>query len=550
MKLLDKIDFRSLGEKELFKRLKISPKAIKKILSAVVSLTVIGAIVAANIVLTSVTEKYPINLDLTSDGDYSVTTLYDEENAEILEFIKGIENKIDITVCIGELDTSNGLYSTYMENLHVMSDTTGGKYYEQMKALIAAFPKLNQNITVTYQSTLEPAFTAVASRFPDQEIQYGDILVESSFKNSAGADITRQKIVSISDVYEVEDQSGLAAQGYDYYTIVGSNVEQLITQALYYVTSEKSVYCTVLTGNGCQKPTSLITLLEGNNYEFFEISDVMEGIDGRSEFLIINSPTADFTNEQIAEIEKFLKPDGNSLQQKTLLYVLDAMSDLPVFNEFLQEWGFEIYDEIVYSNVKTKYSTAFINVQPELSDDENLLMPDISTAKRFSYGAYRAFKITKPDDNASFLKFGDDFVAIPVSEITQNSEWKPEDATLKGDMQALAVSVKQEAFGTGASPAILASNIVVAGSADLFSDKLRSSAYANGSFTVGLFNKLANLNTNAVKQIEFLPKEIVTDSFADQIDGTTAPDKVMLIFILPAGLLIIGVVVWVKRRRR
>ena len=84
MKLLDKIDFRSLGEKELFKRLKISPKAIKKILSAVVSLAVIGAIVAANIVLTSVTEKYPINLDLTSDGDYSVTTLYDEENAEIL----------------------------------------------------------------------------------------------------------------------------------------------------------------------------------------------------------------------------------------------------------------------------------------------------------------------------------------------------------------------------------------------------------------------------------------------------------------------------------
>lgn len=553
MKLIDKIDFRAMGEKKFFKKLKLGPKSIRRILNAAISIAVIVAIVAVNVAVTSITEKYPMNLDLTSGGDYSTTTLYDEENKDILEFVKGISNKIDITVCIGELDTANGLYQTYMENLHTMTDETSGKYYEQMKALIAAFPKLNSNISVKYQSTLEPAFTAVSARFPDTEIQYGDILVESTFKNSLGAEITRQKIVSITELYEVEDKSGgYAEMGMSYYTIVGSNLEQLVTQALYYVTSEKSVYCAVLSDHGCDLQNSdyLFTILEGNNYEFIEVENLMEGIDEKCEFLFINAPTADFTNDEIAVIEKFLTPSGEGLQQKTLFYTLDIMSDLPVFNEFLQEWGFEVYDEIVYSNVKGKYNQSYVAVQPELSTDNNNLLPDVSNAKKFAYSTFRAFKITDENANASLLKFGDDFVAIPIKEITETSEWTPDKATLKGNMQGLAVSVKQEAYGTGASPAILTSNIVVAGSTDLYSSVVKSSAYANSNFFVGLFNKLANLNTNAVKQIEFVPKEIVTDSFADQISGTSAPDKVKILFAIPIALAVIGIVVWVRRRRR
>ncbi|MGN1081263.1 MAG: Gldg family protein, partial [Acutalibacteraceae bacterium] len=491
-----------------------------------------------------------VSIDLTADGDYSMTTLTSEHE----DFIKSITYPVSITVCMGEYDLSNNIYSTYMESLYSYADSTDGRYFEQMTALINSYPKLNSNITVTYSSPLEPAFNSVAARFPDETIQYGSILLECSFKNSEGTQITRQKIVGVDEIYEVKDESGYASYGYDNYIISGSTLEPSVTQALYYVTSEKSTYVAVLTDHGCSDTAALKNLLESNNYEFINVDNLLGGIDEKCEFLVRNAPTADFTNEEISEIEKFLEPKGEDLQQKTLVYVADLTSQLPVFEEYMEEWGYTFYNEVVYGVESGSYYGYREYVQPQLSSDGNSYLPDVNETKRFNYAPYRAFTISDAgESNASLLNFYDICVAEPVSELSESSTWDESQADITDSLEGIAVSVSYDTYGTGASPDVLTSNVVVVGSTYFFSESaLKSASYANGNFTVGLFNKLADLNSNSVTQVEFVTKTIKTDSFADEISGSSAPNIVtaVFMFILPACLLVTGTAVWIRRKRR
>ena len=159
------------------KNKKLKRQNIWKQSSYAVGITVIvivGAIVL-NVLATALAQRFPLDLDLTADKTFTVS----EKNVKYLQDIK---QPVTITLCSSEDDyTSTGLAAQYMQYYYGTEDPTG-KYLSQTLALLQEYPKYNSNITLEFADPQLPSFTDLQQRFPNQQIGFGDLLVESTFE--------------------------------------------------------------------------------------------------------------------------------------------------------------------------------------------------------------------------------------------------------------------------------------------------------------------------------------------------------------------------------
>lgn len=543
------------------------PQMRRKLYSSLITVAVIVGLVLVNVAATALAERYPITLDLTADGDYSLTTLKSEHE----DFIRGIQYDVKITMCMNEGDLNSGLYSYYLQNLYSYEDSTNGKYYEQMVALIKQYPKLNPHISVRFLSPLETAFTEVTQTYPNEEFQYGDVLLECSFENKEDKEINRYRILNVDDLYKAEDQSGGMYEmyyGYTVYTVNGSTLEPSVTQALYAVTQEASLQGLVYTGKNCDASEALVKLLERNNYEFSGISNLLtETIAEDVQFLIINAPESDFTNEEIATIQKFMESDEEK-RQKTLVYIPHESIVLENMEAFLEEWDIQLSDALIYadddqyySNFEAAYGSDFAHLMPFITASNEGSVYDVAVDANdtFAPSYYRAINANKTSEEdesiVSMLKYKGEVVGKPVSEISSDSDWKPGEGEHYTNPAAVCVATEYKATNATLEQEsiYMYSTVLCIGSQTFVSDAaLTSTAYANGDYTVKLFNNLAAMDESDIPDITFSTKVIKTDSFADELSDSIAPSVVSTIFfiIVPLALIITCVVVCVWRKRR
>ena len=543
------------------------PQMRRKLYSSLITVAVIVGLVLVNVAATALAERYPITLDLTADGDYSLTTLESEHE----DFIRDIKYDVQITMCMNESDLSSGLYSYYLQNLYMYEDSTNGKYYEQMAALIKQYPKLNPHISVRFLSPLETAFTEITQTYPNEEFKYGDVLLECSFENSEGKDINRYRILNVDDLYKAEDQSGgmyEAYYGYTVYTVVGSTLEPSVTQALYAVTREASLQGVVYIGKDCDASEALVKLLERNNYEFTAVSNLLtETIADDVQFLVINAPESDFTNEEIAIIQKFMKSDEQK-RQKTLAYIPHESIVLENMEAFLEEWDIQLSDALIYanddqyySNFEAAYGSDFAHLMPfiEATNEGSVYDVAVDDNDTFAPSYYRAINANKTSEEdesiVSMLKYKGEVVGKPVSEISSESTWKPGEGENYLNPAAVCIATEYEATNATLEQEsiYMYSTVLCIGSQTFVSDAaLTSTAYANGDYTVKLFNNLAAMDESDVPDITFSTKVINTESFADELSDSIAPAVIRTIFfiIVPLALAVTGVVVCVWRKRR
>ena len=86
----------------------INKRALKKsTLSIVFTVVFVVAVVLFNVIVDTLAEFYPINIDLTANKDYTM-----EFEAEHENFIKNIDNKVKIAVCAPKDDFDSTAYAT------------------------------------------------------------------------------------------------------------------------------------------------------------------------------------------------------------------------------------------------------------------------------------------------------------------------------------------------------------------------------------------------------------------------------------------------------
>lgn len=526
------------------KKQKSSVKFYKKpgfrysVLATVLSIVFIAVIVAVNILASMLDSRInSLQLDMTLSKDYSLT----DKN---VEYLKEIDKDITVTVAATENYYMGGSYSNFLYQNYYYSDTSGGKYFNQTIQLLKKCPKVNDKIKIQFIDPTTPAFNDFNEKYANQ-YTYGSIIVESEFVNSAGAKQSRYKILQVEDIYQTSTDTN-TSYGDTY--ITGSKLESALTTALFYVISEQQNTAAIVTGYNCDSAENVKSLLKQNNYDIVEFdslttSDIPKDVD----LLVFAVPQTDLTPNEILKLDAFMKNNGN--YRKNILYVAsNTQTKLPNLEAFLGEWGIEIGNGTVYETDE-KYRSTVSNAWMYLQDGGTDFLADFSGMKyvardmrpitlKFDQkgeepGSYYTYNLVKTMDSTTIMPSG------------EKDDWTPANNATKQSFSAMAMSVF--AVDRDEEGKDISSSILVLSSDDFYNAiYVSSSGYANQDALITAINRMVGrteksytVDDKTIKSSTFTPTEVQSNII-----------KYVCVGVIPIGVLIVGIVIVIRRKRK
>ena len=490
---------------------------------------VIAAIVLVNIVATMLFDRFPITLDLTSGSIYTVSQ-------ETIDYISGIESPVAITVL-----------STEEEFRSISS------YAAQCAELMKNYTQHNSRISLRFMDMLSnPDFVANYT----QELENGDIIVELD-----NGEHNRVKVVSLIDIINVTEEyepylSQMAQVNGAAYThsmfnaynyIESSNAEQAITSAIMAVTDANPITVTVLTYPGANESdiSGLTDLLDSNGYMLTETDISAEELTDDIDLAIIPAPKLDYPTEIITKIENWL--EGGGMLEKDLIYVASAeQPKTPNLDALLYKYGLTVEQKIIHETSTQRYTQydtyTYQNIATEnyLGDVTNMDLPIVAPDAR---------PITARFENVDSLYSCEPLVQSAASAVLQNmydetEEWSAETAEERGSFNTVVIG-KQKKINQDTHISTF-TNVIAFGSDLMLNSVLtRNAAFNNGSFIISMLNDI----TGKTEGIVITPKIVSSGTF-DITESQTRTLTLVFDAVIPADVLIVGTVVWIRRRHK
>ncbi len=467
-----------------------------------ITIIVIALIVVANMVVSSLSSKFSLNLDLTENKIFDISE-------ETINFLKGMNKDVDIYI----LDTEQNF-------------TAGGEYFVQANEVISKYATLSPHVKVQYIDLVRnPAF---ASKFPKLQLSSSSVVVASG---QNATDLTPY------DLYNIETDPNYGSQ-----QITSSKAEQAMTSAILKVTSDKVTKVSMLTGHNETELPALKNLLDINNYEVSDQNLVTEEINPEAKIAIITAPQQDFSDDELKKLDKFLE-GGGKLGHTLLYFASDSQAPLPKLSAFLADWGIEVGNGFVFETAENRV----INL--------NVLMPIVDyTEEEFSKtvksrGMVTLIPYARPlktlfETKSSItvtapLMFSQTSGVVPLDA---PSDWRPSPSDVSGPIPALIFAQKRAYEGT--TP--LKSNVVACGTMLPVEDSyLGATSLGNGDYFLSLVNTLAERDDI----ISIQSKAIGGGELGAQSQQVVV-FGLLLVILLPLGILIFGIVVWLGRRHK
>lgn len=465
-------------------------------LATAITIIVIAVIVAINIVATLLLDKYPLNIDLTSNNLF-------ELSQESIDFVTNLEEEVSITVCVDELEFKSA-----------------GDWYKQAYEIITSYGKYGNKVTVDFVDLEKnPTF---AQQYPDHRLEPTDTIVETSLRN---------KKVGLDEIIKfTTTEYGQTSHS--------SEAEQALTSAIMYVTDSEPITATVLQGLDNADVSGYTDILSSNNYNIETQNLLTEDINPESSLLIIGAPATDMTVEQVKKLEAFLDNDGQF--GKSMIFVASASAPVgPILANFLADWGIEIAPGIVVetnpANAMGNYFTIFNAItDPEITKNlKSTVLPFVTELASpinllFDEDGNRKTSVLATTMDTTYIMPLDADENFDPSQLPQGSN-----ATL--------VKSTREKY---TDSEMKTSTVVVASSINSVSRQyLQSTSTNNADIMVTLANQL----TDKGEIINILPKNFVDEGITiDKAQLQTL--SIIFIAVVPLAILIIGVVVFLRRR--
>lgn len=462
---------------------------------------VIAAVIVLNILINVIQTKVPqLSVDMSGQNLYELSD-------SSKEFISTIEDEITITVLASE-------------DIYTQSDTN----FNEANILLKKYAAENDNIKIEYVDlSSNPTFI---NNYPNENIT------------------SYSYIVSCGDRYKYLDVStDLFTIGYDSSTgssyVESSNVESAVTSAIYYVTSEDQTKVVVLNGFGSDSSSSNLStftsLLRSNNYDVEEINLMTEDIPEDADMTILYQPTADLTEEAVDRISDYLSNNGE--YGKNLFYVPPYTSvDSPNLDSFLEEWGMSIGQGLV-AETDSSYMPYPGDYYLSVYDySGTTYTSNLKDSTKYIVGAYLRPVIIEDTSRVSALATTS--LSSAFRSFDAEDDWDPSQH-IEGSFNAGAVSTRT---GENAN-----STVTVWGSELSFNTTfINSSTFNNSDYFVNLFNTLTNREDSGIT-IESKSKESTElGIMSDQIN-TIGP---IFTYVIPIITIIIGLVIWIRRRHK
>ena len=487
-----------LGKK---RRMKIGALAL------ISTIVVIAAVIAVNYFVDYIADRYVLEIDMTSKGEYEISD-------ETVQLLSTLSEPITITVLCDETDYNNN------SDLRRLPKVL--QRYEQLS---------HGNVTVKYINAVNnPAIFSQYDQLGD--LSSGDIIVESS---------KRYKSMSPYDLLEYQSNnnsstSGSASNETKYLT--GLRAEQRLTSAILYVTANKVPKAAYLTGH--QESTeheTLDTLLTSANYDTQELSLMQEGkVPDDVDMLLILQPQGDFTTEEIDALDEFMSNGG-----KMIVSYASNTPTLTNLEEYFTEWGVAYDDKMVYDNERCFAGTNFylmpnVNTVEGLTDNLDTKSYVIIPGARpittlWEQDNWRGTQVLMSTSNNSYAK--------DLSSETTNYEQSDSDETGPFNVGVLSYQNSMHNLNSTYSYALFLN-------AGFLSDStLDNTAFLNKDYVLAALNFM----TDDSEAVSIASKDLTSTTLA--VPGSAKSVLFyLLILIIPGVCLVGGIAVWARRRHK
>ncbi len=495
---------------------------------ALTAAVVAGAIIL-NVLVGALSDRFVLEFDMTANKDNSIS----EEN---LDYIKGIEDKVTVTVCADEESYSQ--YMGYYAQQYEVQDDAAVDYYNQTVKLINKYGDYNKNITVEFIDTQSSEFTDISSKYSAEGLNYGDIIVSAEKDGKA-----KHKIVGFKDIYSLYEDQTYASYGYSMYTVSGNNIETALTGAISYVTSDKIKKAAVLMGHSPNDYTAAyLTMLKENNYEYDVIKDsIVTKISADYDLVIIPCPSVDFIGTELDALSEFLDNDGKL--NKGLVFIADVTAPyLTNLYDFLEQWGITVEEGILFETNTSNYMPDDPTTLGSYAAAEDDILSGMELCiTGYNVPMYAAFESEGTIETSVLMSTPESTVAAPKGT---SASWTGADK-YEGKSYATAIQAKNFTYDDNNEP--IASYVTAFSSSHFLDSQYSETAsVANKNLIFAVTERAAGAENS---DISFVSKYITNESFSDKV--TAASSNVMRIifmFMLPIISIAAGIYIYFRRR--
>lgn len=473
-------------------------------MSILLTVIFIAVIVGLNIVTTMLSNRFSLSVDLTSNNAYELTE-------PSVEYLTGLDKDINIYVLSAE------------KNLESL-----GEYYVQANKLIHKFEQTSDKVSLEYINLAQnPTFT---SKFPDINWQSSSyIMIVACGDEYRG--------VKADDIFEYDQE---ALSYYGEYVVKSQKVEQGVITAMLNVTAEEKIGVTILNGHGEQDSTAISNLLESNAYSVENVSLLNAKISDDSQFVLLYAPSNDIDKDAYDTLTDWLYNSGN--YGHTLIYMPNDQTtgDTPYIDALLEEWGMTVSKSYTFET-DSKYMTNspypyLISIFDYSEQDFSSKLRDTSIPVVMMYTL--AIDINDQSAVTPLLTTSSSAVKMPLTA-DESWDYKEEEPL---SLCGAAISTQSDADEKNSS------NVIVFGSYSAFSQSaLSATSFNNASYLVNIFNTIAERDEVGIT-IEGKPLD--NSELGNTSSFTTSMLGALFMYILPIAVIVIGIIIWIRRRHR
>ncbi|MEG0570614.1 MAG: GldG family protein [Oscillospiraceae bacterium] len=470
-------------------------------LATIITIGFVVAVVVINFIATLLLERFPLDIDLTKDSRFTLTQ-------DTVDYVKGIKDPVTMTICVSESQFKNS-----------------GEYFKQAYEVIENYTKYNPLIKTEYVDLLKnPTFV---QKYPTETIAQGDIIIEAQSTK-------RIKKIAAMDLFNVTQGNQFTGEQEK----ISSKAEQVMTGALMYVSDKNPTTVSLIQTGSNSALTDYVALLKQNNYAVETVNILTQDINKDSKIVLLPAPKNDLTKEELKKIDAFLDNDGE--YGKTLMFIASQdQSALTNVDEFLAEWGIKVNPGIILeTDQNNAVAYAYNPINKVVSEEHAKLLKNPNTFFVTSYAHPIEQIFTEKDSRTTtpLVQTAPSAVIMPADADDKFDASKQE----KNTMSTVVKSDKTKFEGTDPK---VSSVITFAAESMLSSPFITNANFTNGDFVI----QLANLASGKEDTIKIVPVNF-EQSTIQITPMQISIYSILFTIVIPVALLVIGLVVWLRRR--
>ncbi|HJC89922.1 MAG TPA: GldG family protein [Candidatus Mediterraneibacter excrementigallinarum] len=470
------------------------------------TVVVIAIVIVLNLVIGQLPESLR-NLDVSSTRIYEIS----DTTTDLLD---SLDEDVDMTVLAVRDDTDDRI-TTFLSKYEALSDHINIEWVD---------PVLHPSALTEYDTSENTIVISCEATGKSTTVSFDDILVP---------DMYSYYYYGSTDYTEFDGEGQL-------------------TSAVNYVTSdvEKTIYQTTGHGEGTLS-TTITDLMDQNNYNLSEINLLMTtSIPEDCDLLLMYEPATDLSDDEMEMLRNYLADGG-----KVMILLGDTnATELPNLETVLEEYGMQAADGYI-ADPQRCYQGNYYYIFPELSvsgdmadgissemvlltntHGMNLIDParDTITTTGFMSSSDGAYAVTETTQQQG------DYTLGAVAEETVSSSDDDADTDSSGED---AEEASDDSSADTASDEVT-SRLTVISAGSLIDSQITDTFTQLENTRV--FMNAVTANFDGVQNISVEPKSLQVEYNTVQYAGLFS---LLVIFGIPAAVLIGGFVVWFRRRK-